>query len=160
MRRPGATLTSSVAHCREIELKAFLSLVTADVMSTEWVHVTPDEPITTARRLFHVHEFNGLPVMDATAMCGWLTQHDLLRPFVFVEGESVPAIDDILARPVSSIMQHEPETVSGTDPLVRVLRRMVESGHRSYPVVDNERLVGVIARADLLRALDETLGWL
>ena len=93
-------------------------------------------------------------------MCGWVTQHDLLTPFVFEEGAVVPPIDEILARPVSSIMQREPECVAGTDTLASVLRRMVETGHRSYPVNDNGRLVGIVARADILRALDEALGWL
>ena len=33
-------------------MMSFLSLVTADVMTSSWVHVTPDEPIANARRLF------------------------------------------------------------------------------------------------------------
>ncbi len=43
--------------------------------------------------------------------------------------------------------------VTSRTPLTRVLEKMVRSGVKSMPVVDDDRLIGVIAREDLLRAL-------
>ena len=144
---------------RRPSVNSFLSMVAADVMTTDWVHVTADEPIAKLRQLFHIHEFSALPVMREGRMCGWVSQYDVLKPFVFSEGELVTPIEQILKRPVASIMLADPESVTSTDSLARVLRRMVETHHKSYPVVDAEKLVGIIARTDIFKGLDEALAW-
>ncbi len=128
-------------------------------MTTEWVHVNADEPLTKVRQLFHIHEFNALPVMREDRMCGWVSQYDLLKPFVYAEGEQVTPLAETLRQPVESVMVKDPDSVTTTDSLAAVLRRMVESRHPSYPVVDGGRLVGVISRSDILDALDKALGW-
>jgi hypothetical protein len=46
-----------------------------------------------------------------------------------------------------------PQTLPSDCPLTRVIDRMVETRWRSFPVVDGERLVGVISRSDVLSAL-------
>ena len=154
--------TAFWTHCpvRYPSVDSFLALVVADVMTTEWVHVSPDEPITRLRQLFHIHEFNALPVMREGRMCGWVSQYDVLKPFVYAEGQLVTPIDEILQRPVASVMLAAPESVASTDSLSRVLRKMVESGHRSFPVVDAGQLVGIIARTDLFKGLDKAVGWI
>jgi CBS domain-containing protein len=38
-------------------------------------------------------------------------------------------------------------------PLNRVLAAMLETGSKSFPVLDGDRLVGMISRADVVRAL-------
>ena len=140
-------------------INSFLSLVVADVMTTEWVHVNADEPVSKLRQLFHIHEFNALPVMRDGNMCGWVSQYDVLRPFVYSEGELVTPIAEILQSPVETVMLADPDSVTSTDSLAGVMRRMVESRHPSYPVVDGGRLVGIIARSDILQGLDEALRW-
>jgi CBS domain-containing protein len=50
-------------------------------------------------------------------------------------------------------MSRDVLTVTPRAPLTRVLQKMLDSGSRSFPVVDGERLVGVVAREDLLGAL-------
>ena len=141
-------------------ISSFLALVVADVMTTQWVHVSADEPIVRLRRLFHIHEFNALPVMQGGRMCGWVSQYDVLKPFVYSDGEPVVPIEEILQQPVASIMVAEPESVTSTDTLSRVIRRMVESRHPSYPVVDAGQLVGIVARTDVFRYLDGTVDWI
>ena len=140
-------------------VSSFLSLVVADVMTTEWVHVEAHEPIAKLRQLFHIHEFNAMPVMRGGGMCGWVSQYDVLKPFVYTEGALVTPITEILQRPVETVMVTDPESVATTDSLAGVLRRMVESRHPSYPVIDSAKLVGIIARDDILQGLDKALGW-
>ena len=138
---------------------SFLSLVVADAMTSEWVHVEAEEPLSKLRQLFHIHEFNALPVMRDGRFCGWVSQYDVLKPFVYADGDPVTPLSETLQRPVASVMLENPDSVTSTDSLCGVMRRMIESRHPSYPVVDAERLVGIIARSDILEALDEAVGW-
>jgi CBS domain-containing protein len=54
---------------------------------------------------------------------------------------------------VESVMATDPLTVSPDMPLTRVLEKIVETRYRSFPVVDNDVLVGVISREDVVTAL-------
>jgi CBS domain-containing protein len=50
-------------------------------------------------------------------------------------------------------MTTDPITVSADVPLTRVLEKIVETRYRSFPVVDDGELVGVISREDVVAAL-------
>jgi CBS domain-containing protein len=50
-------------------------------------------------------------------------------------------------------MTRELVTVAPDIPLTRVLQKLVETRNKSLPVLDGARLVGVVAREDVLRAL-------
>jgi CBS domain-containing protein len=54
---------------------------------------------------------------------------------------------------ISQVMTKEPYVVSPEKPLTRVVHDMIETGHKSFPVVENDRLVGIVAREDIIRAL-------
>ncbi len=54
---------------------------------------------------------------------------------------------------VAEFMTQDVETVGPDDSLVDVAARFVSSPFRRYPVVEDGRLVGIIARRDVLRAL-------
>ena len=135
----------------------FLTLVVADVMATQPLCVEPSTPLSKVRDLFHIHEYGALPVVEDEQMLGWVTQFDLLSVFLPIAGQLIPDYDEILARPVHTIMREEPESMTTTDSLARVLHRMIDTRHRSFPVVDDNRLVGVIAREDILKGLDEEI---
>jgi CBS domain-containing protein len=59
----------------------------------------------------------------------------------------------VMARRVGSVAQRTPIAVTPRTPLVRVVRKLVESGAKSFPVVDRDRVVGVVAREDVMNAL-------
>jgi len=51
-------------------------------------------------------------------------------------------------------MARQPVVVQPTTRLTRALEKMIDTRSKSFPVVDaKERLVGVVAREDLMRAL-------
>jgi signal-transduction protein with cAMP-binding, CBS, and nucleotidyltransferase domain len=54
---------------------------------------------------------------------------------------------------VEEVMTNNPLTVSDNTPIGEACRLIVERGIKRLPVVRDGRLVGIIARADLLRAL-------
>ncbi len=69
-----------------------------------------------------------------------------------------PAYDDLLSRTVGEVMTPEFIYVDPATKLTRVLQLMVNHRTKSIPVLDAEqRLVGIIAREDIMRALAESV---
>lgn len=58
---------------------------------------------------------------------------------------------------VSLYMSREPLTVAATDDLATAVRHMAQRGVRCLPVLDGQRLVGVLSRTDVLRTLPSDL---
>ena len=131
----------------------FLAYRVKHVMTPDPVTVEPDAPLARAEALFREHDWNALPVVAAGALCGVLTKLDALRAFAFSQDSVIPRYEDVMRRPVSDFMATDVETVDPELPLTRVLERMIATRHKSLPVVDGDRLVGIIAREDVLRAL-------
>jgi CBS domain-containing protein len=66
----------------------------------------------------------------------------------------LPPYEQIMQRHVATVMTRQPVTVTPRTPLTRVLTKLVESRNKSFAVVDpDDRLVGVVAREDVMRAL-------
>ena len=132
-----------------------LSYRVSDYMTTAPKTVGHETPLRELQRLFDAHDFNGVPVVDEQQrLLGLATKLDLLKAFTFTPDAMVPRYDAIMERPVHEVMTREPITVPPDLPLTRVLQRMVDMRTKGFPVVDDEgRVVGVIAREDLLGAL-------
>ena len=66
----------------------------------------------------------------------------------------IPRYDDLMKRTVADIMTPDFIYVRGETRLTRVLQLMVDHRIRSMPVIeDDQRLVGMISREDVMRAL-------
>jgi len=131
----------------------FLGYRVEHVMTTSVITVAPDATLGEAESLFAAHDFNLLPVVRGDRMRGILTKLDLLRAFDFSTESIVPHYEEIMARPVSAVANPTVVTLPRDYPLTRVIDRMVETRWRSFPVVEGERLVGVVSRSDVLLAL-------
>ena len=132
----------------------FLDYVASDVMSKP-VAIGSDAPLAEVEQTLERTGFNGMPVVSDGALVGFVTSLDLLEAFRFTPDAILPPYEQIMQRPVSSVMRRDPAVVQPRTPLTRVLEKMVDTRNKSLPVVDpqGERLVGVIAREDVMRAL-------
>jgi len=133
----------------------FLDYVVSDVMSKP-VTIGRDATIAEAERILEQTGFNGMPVVDAGgALVGFVTSLDLLDAFRFTPDAMLPPYDQIMGKPVSSVMVQTPAVVQPRTRLTRVLEKMVDTRNKSFPVVDpdGDRLVGMIAREDVMQAL-------
>ena len=132
----------------------FLTFQVKDAMTSEPVTIRPDTPLGELQQLFETHDFNGVPVQDDHGrLVGMATKFDVLKAFSLTTESIAPNYDAIMAHPVSAVLVPDPETVTPDLPLSRLLQKLVEMGVKSFPVVDDGRLVGIIAREDVLRAL-------
>ena len=125
-----------------------------DVMTTEILTITEDLPLAEVEEIFERHDFNGLPVVDTEGQLqGMLTKFDLLKAFVFTDKTVFPHYDEIMAQEAEQVFTRTLDVFEPDTPLTRVLQRMLETRFKSFPVTEGGRLVGIIAREDILKAL-------
>ena len=99
-------------------------------------------------------DFNTYPVEEDGQVVGIVTKFDVLKCFAFTPSQMVPRYSDLMNRTVADVMISEFIYVRPDTRLTRVLQLMVEHRIRSLPVIDGaSRLVGIIAREDVLKAL-------
>jgi CBS domain-containing protein len=132
----------------------FLQYQVRDAMTVDPIAVSPHAKLREVEALFEAHDFNGVPVIDAERrLLGILTKFDLLKAFSLGAQAIAPHYDDIMEQLVETMMTRDPVSVSPQWPLSRLLQKLVEMRTKSLPVVEEGRLVGIIAREDVLKAL-------
>lgn len=122
-------------------------LTARDIMTSDLVTVRPEESIEYAIDLLLKEEISGLPVANEDGhLVGVITEFALL---------GIVYDHRIKNQTVGQHMTHELITVDVDDPLSRVADLCIVHRVRRVPVMKNGRLVGIIARRDVLRALHE-----
>ena len=119
--------------------------------------VSRDLTIREVSDMFERDDFNGYPVQEDSQVVGIVTKFDLLRCFAFTPNQILPRYAELMNRTVGDVMTSDFIYVRPETRLTRVLQVMVEHRLRSVPVIDgDERLAGMVAREDILKALAET----
>jgi CBS domain-containing protein len=139
-----------------------------DVMTLSVVSIGPQESVMQAIRIMLQKKISGLPVVDdAGRLVGILTEGDLLRraetgtekhrprwlEFLLGPGRLATEYVQTHGRKVEEIMTRELVTVTEEASLEDVVKTMEKRRIKRVPVMRGERLVGLISRANLLRAL-------
>lgn len=117
---------------------------TRDIMTENPECVTPDQPVSRAAQLMRDADVGIIPVVDNGTdrrLRGVITDRDIAVRHV-AERHS----DDCR---VSSHMSEGVATVGPEADVDEVLRVMADQQVRRVPVVENDRLVGIVAQADI-----------
>jgi CBS domain-containing protein len=140
-------------------------------MTREVVAVTPDTTARDVARLLVAHGISAVPVIDASgASVGMVSEGDLIgrddrarrdrRDWwlaLLAEGESLSP--DFLAalrtpdRRAKDVMAAPVVTVTETTDAAEIARLLADYRIKRVPVVRDGRVVGIVSRADLLRAV-------
>jgi acetoin utilization protein AcuB len=119
--------------------------------------VKPGDTVRHARALLEEHRINQLPVVVAGKLVGIVTDRDLRDAFPSVldhrhhrSAQSNPSPDDIT---VETVMTRKILTVGPEDSVAEAARLMRRGRVGAVPVVEGEKLVGLLTRSDLLDAL-------
>lgn len=135
----------------------FLECTAGLYMAREVASVTREVTLRELGALFEKHDFNAFPVLEEGTVLGLVTKFDFLRAFAFTTSHVVPHYDELMARTVGEVMTEAVVHVEPEAPLTRVLQLMVGMKARSFPVLDSDhRLVGMISREDIMRALRDS----
>ena len=134
----------------------FIYYQVRDVMTSDPIAVEKHVTLSDVEAIFEEHDFNGLPVVDEShRLIGMITKLDLLKAFAFKEKSKIPHYNAIMDQKISKVMTKDPSVVYPETPLTRVLQHMIDTGHKSFTVVENDVVVGIVAREDIIRALRE-----
>ena len=144
-----------------------------DYMDPDPVTVGPEASVEEVARLLGENELPGVTVVDSGGhVMGVVTENDLvigdeegdlhipayvelfgglifLEPFRRFEQRMKKAV----AATARQMMTEDPRTVAPDADVHDAAHVIVETGHNRIPVVEDGRLVGVISRADVVRAL-------
>jgi CBS domain-containing protein len=114
-------------------------------MTTDVRTVAPDANVVDAARIMRDEDAGSVPVVEDDRVVGIVTDRDIVVRGV-AEGRDVTALD------VREVCSSQPVTVKPDLDLDEALRLMAQHQVRRLPVVDGDRLVGVLAQADVARA--------
>lgn len=135
----------------------FLEQTTDGYMTRNVKTVPRDLSMLELSEMFERDDFNSYPVEEDGQVVGIVTKFDILRCFAFTPSQMVPRYLDLMNRKVGDVMTPEFIYVRPDTRLTRVLQLMVEHKIRSIIVLDGtQRLVGIIAREDVITALKAT----
>jgi CBS-domain-containing membrane protein len=143
-----------------------IRLMAKDVMTSPVITVRPDTPIKEVARLLLTHHISGVPVVDENDhLVGILTEADLLYkelPETPEEGGLLRLLrrgqlaqaerksEGLLAR---DLMTSPVITITENTPLREAAALMTRHRINRLPVVRNGHVVGILSRADVLKAL-------
>jgi len=155
-----------------------MGLLAKDIMTSPVVKVEADTPLKRAAEILDENFFSGMPVVDEEdKLIGIISERDFLRytqqiigqPLrdphrVFTKSQEVLHVDIthrgvevielVASTTVDKLMSTDVVTAREDTPLVEVARLMEENDINRIPIVDEEnRLKGIITRADLVKAL-------
>ncbi|KPK51056.1 MAG: hypothetical protein AMJ63_13315 [Myxococcales bacterium SG8_38_1] len=124
-----------------------------DIMVTKPLTFKPDRRLLDAVRVLVDQRLPGAPVVDGNGnLLGVLTESEFLQAVIVAgyHGESGGRVADHMNRHV--------QTIDVDASLFDVAMLFIATSFRWFPVVDENRLVGVVARREVLRAIIDSFG--
>ena len=137
-----------------------------DLMTKDVLTVQPSTPLKNAAALLSEHRISGLPVVDGERrVLGVLSEGDILFKESSGHAGKQGFLDRLLAVPPAGLelkiaaktagdaMSAPALTIGPRRPAAHAATMMIDEGVNRLPVIDDEeRLIGIITRADLVRA--------
>ena len=112
-----------------------------DIMSRKVVSTRPSCKVAEVTRVLYFHGISGLPVIDDShCVIGMVTEADILGRTTEQE-----TVQDIMTAPAL--------TISEENPLEEIAALLTDKKVKRLPVVTDDKLVGIVSRADVVRAL-------
>jgi CBS domain-containing protein len=152
------------------------STLVRDVMTSSVVTLRPDQAFGDAADQMAAHKFGAMPVVDEDGvLVGLLRDSDLIvsearvhvPTFLNILGASIPLpgemahveeeLHKVAGSTVGEVMETEPLTVGPDETLEDLATRMNDEEVSHVPVIDTDgRLVGIVARGDIVRFIART----
>ena len=143
----------------------------ADIMTPDVITVDPETPLDRLIALMLEHRISGIPVMQDDRIVGIVSEGDLMRR---VELGTEPRRSHLLqliaretplaaeyarshGRKAAEVMTTNVVTVTDTTPIAEIAVLLESRRIKRVPVLREGRLVGIVSRANMLRALADLL---
>ena len=127
----------------------------SQIMSKKLITLTPTQSLYEAERLFKKHNIRHIPVVEGYTLIGIVRYSDLLRisfaDMTYGEEEVTSVVYDLYSIP--QIMAKTPLTVSADTSIKEVAEILSAQSFHSIPVVEGDKLVGLVTTTDLIKYL-------
>ena len=124
------------------------SITAKDIMEKPVLAATPQASLRDVAIQLVTNEFSGMPVAATDGrVVGVVTESDIVR--ILIEGKH---LENLTA---GEVMTGPPITVNVDTPLEEVMKKLEDNRIVRVPVTNQDRLVGIIARRDVIRAILE-----
>ncbi|MCG6659272.1 CBS domain-containing protein [Halomonas campisalis] len=122
--------------------------IVRDIMSRDCYRVTANTSVTTLAEGLALHRLPGVPVVDShDHLIGFISEQDVLGKLLESAylNEEPPLVREL--------MRHEVLSVTPNKSITDLAQEMLGSKPKVYPVTEQERLVGIVTRRDVLTAI-------
>ncbi|MGY6250727.1 CBS domain-containing protein [Bosea thiooxidans] len=140
----------------------------SEIMTSPVLGVEPSASVADAAKLMLGSHVSGLPVVTSDGhLVGIVTEGDFMRrgelgttrkrprwlQFFISPGKDAEEYVQSHGRRVQEVMSPEPVAISAEASLADLVELMIARKIKRVPVVDKDKLVGIVARSDLMRAM-------
>ena len=124
------------------------SMLVKDCMSKKVITLSPELEMLRAAQVLIKQDISGAPVLDSHGrLVGILTERDCMQVAMRDVYHGTPG------GLVSDHMSPDPQFVGPEESILDLSQRFIDGRFHRYPVIDNGRLVGIISRRDVMRAM-------
>lgn len=142
-----------------------------DIMTPDPITVARDLSVTDAARIMVDKRVGALPVVEEGRLVGIVTEGDLIMQDVKIEFPTyIHLLDGFIMYPpatarfenelkkavgatVADVMTSEPVVVQADTPVEDIATLMVDRDVSRLPVLDGEKVVGIISKSDIVRSI-------
>ncbi len=117
-----------------------------NLMSEDIITIDKDQNLSDALKLLRKHNVSRLPVTNNKQLVGIISERDIANKLGSSKYESMPAS----RLHISSVMVKDVITVPQTMQLDEVAKIMLDKGIGSVPVMDEDKMVGIVSKADFV----------
>ncbi len=131
-----------------------------EIMTSNVITLNSNDSLDTAERLFKNHNIRHIPVVNEDIIIGMLSYTDLLRisfaDAVYDDEETIDAIVYNMFT-IKQVMAKKLVCVSSSSTIKEVAEILSKKEFHAIPVVDKNKLVGIVTTTDLINYLLEQL---
>ena len=113
-----------------------------DIMTKGADYLEGSSTVLDAAKKLAAEDFGALPICEGEKLKGMITDRDIVVK-VLAEGKD-PAVTKVI-----DLIQGEVVTIGADDSVEEAARTMAQHQVRRLPVIDGDKLVGMVAQADL-----------
>jgi acetoin utilization protein AcuB len=126
-----------------------------DWMTPDPITISSNCTLPDAYWLMMNHKIRRLLVVDQGVLLGIITLDDLRGklPTILTCMDPLRASNMLTKLPVCQVMTKNPKTIPVDATLIQSARQMLEFQISTLPVMDGDRVVGIITESDIFRAL-------
>jgi acetoin utilization protein AcuB len=123
-----------------------------DWMTSPAVTTTPETELSRARQIFNENHFRALPVMQDGRVIGLINRQVLMSLDLSILGNEIWNLGlNVVDNTVADVMKTKITTITPETTILTAARLMLENKISALPVLENEKLTGILTSSDLLR---------